>query len=142
MRSSAPGSAARIASRTPSTTGRTSSGRAARYSSTVVGFVMRLRPSRPIDSSGYADASASAAKHSRLYQADKQLLRLVWRVRDGLVDAGLHEPARRVERRGHGGVIDDPQLHPVGPALSGPDEDLCHERLANADAPARRLNPK
>ena len=78
----------------------------------------------------------------RLCQTDKQFLRLAWRVWDGLVDASLHEPARRIERRGRGGVIDDPELNPLGLPLPGPDEDFCHERLANAFATARRLNPK
>ena len=56
-----------------------------------------------------SDASPSASKQQRLlHQTDKQLLRLFRRVRDGLVDAGLHKTARRIERRGRKGVVDDP----------------------------------
>jgi hypothetical protein len=52
---------------------------------------------------------ACASKQQRLlHQTDKQLLRLFRRVRDGLVDAGLHKTARRIERRGRKGVVDDP----------------------------------
>ena len=85
---------------------------------------------------------SSISADGGLYQTDKQFLRLTWRVWDRLVDAGLHESARRIERRGRGGVIDDPQLTPLGLPLPGLHQDFCHERLANAFATARRLDPK
>jgi hypothetical protein len=66
-----------------------------------------ITPGRGDDARDLCDSLAS--KQQRLlHQTDKQLLRLFRRVRDGLVDAGLHKTARRIERRGRKGVVDDP----------------------------------